>query len=97
MCSRSHKRGHLKTSGNNTMPTYDDANIPLIGDHDHYKFLGKLQNTQHLDDKVTTEFAEEYDKQMWVIWTSPLSCQCEIKATNTYTLPTLQYYMWTTD
>ena len=61
------------------MPTYDDANIPLIGDHDHYKFLGKLQNTQHLDDKVTTEFAEEYDKQMWVIWTSPLSCQCEIK------------------
>lgn len=62
------------------MPTYDDANIPLIGDHDHYKFLGKLQNTQHLDDKVTTEFAEEYNKRMWVICTSPLSCQCEIKA-----------------
>ena len=46
----------------NTMPTYDDDNIPLIGDHDHYTFLGKLQNTQHLNDKVTKEAAEEYEK-----------------------------------
>ena len=74
------KRGHLKTSGNNTMPTYDDDNIPLIGDHDHCKFLGKLQNTQHLDDKVTKEAAEEYEKRMWVIWTSPLSIPRKVKS-----------------
>ena len=29
------KRGNLKTSENNTRPVYDDANIPLNGDHDH--------------------------------------------------------------
>ena len=79
------------------MSAYDDANIPLVGDHDHYKFLGKLQNTQHLDDKVIEEAANEYEKRMWVIWTSPLSIPRKIKATNTYALPSLQYYMWTTD
>ena len=55
------KRSRLNTSGNNTMPTYDDASIRLIGDPDHYKFLGKLQNTQHLDYKVTKEESKEYD------------------------------------
>ena len=29
------KRGDLKTSENNTMPAYDDANIPLNGYHDY--------------------------------------------------------------
>lgn len=28
------KRSRLNTSGNNTMPTYDDASIPVIGDQD---------------------------------------------------------------
>ena len=59
--------------------------------------MGKLQNTQHLDDKVTKEAAEEYEKGMLVIWTSPLSIPRKVKAKNTYALPTLQYYMWTTD
>ena len=71
------------------MPSYDDVSILLIGDQDHYKFLGKLQNTQHLDDKVTKEAAIEYEKRMWVIWTSPLSIPLKVKATNTYALPTL--------
>lgn len=88
---------NLKTNGNNTIPAYDDANIPLIGDHDHYKFLGKLQNTQQLDDKVIQDAAEEYEKRMRVIWTSPLSIPRTVKATNTYALPTLQYYRRTTD
>lgn len=44
------KRRHLKTSENNTMPVYDDANIPLNGDHDHLKFLGKLYHNKHLDE-----------------------------------------------
>ena len=97
-CAAIHiKRGHLKTSGNNSMPAFDNTNIPLIGDHDHYKFLGKLQNTHHIDDKVIEEVANEYEKRMWVIWTSPLPIPRKIKATNTYALPSLQYYMWTTD
>ena len=51
------KRSRLNTSGNNTMPTYDDR----WTDPDHYKFLGKLQNTQHLDYKVTKEASKEYN------------------------------------
>ena len=44
------------------MPSYHS------GYQDHYTFLGKLQNTQHLDDKVLTkEAAEEYEKRIWVI------------------------------
>ena len=34
---------------------------------------------------------------MWVIWSSPLSIPRKIKEPNSYALPTLQYYMWTTD
>ena len=35
-CAAIHiKRGHLKTSENNTISAYDDANIPLNGDHVH--------------------------------------------------------------
>ena len=99
-CAVVHKEiGRPNTSGNNTMhmPTYDVASLPLIGDQDHCKFLGKLQNAQHLDDKVTKDATEEYEKRMWVVWTSPLSFLRKVKATNTYALPTLQYYMWTTD
>ena len=33
--SHTQKRCHLKTSENNTMPVYNGANIPLIGDHGH--------------------------------------------------------------
>ena len=43
------------------MPAYHS------GYQDHYTFLDKLQNTQHLDDKVTKEAAEEYEKRIWVI------------------------------
>ena len=35
-CAAIHiKRGHLKSCENNTIPAYDDANIPLNSDHDH--------------------------------------------------------------
>ena len=89
------ERGQLKTTVNNIMRAHDDDNIALIGDHDLYKFLGKFQNTQHLDDKTIEQVAEEYRKRMWVIWSSPLSIPGKVKATNTCALPTLQYYMWT--
>ena len=35
-CAAIHiKRGHPKSSENNTISAYDDANIPLNGDQDH--------------------------------------------------------------
>lgn len=85
-CAVHIKRGQLKTTANNIMPAHDDDNIALI---DHYEFLGKFQNTQHLDDKTIEEAAEEYRKRM-------LSVPRKVKATN-YALPTMQCYMWTTN
>ena len=37
------------SSEKSTIPAFDDVNITLIADNNHYTFLGKLQYTQHLD------------------------------------------------
>lgn len=34
--------------------------LKILDHHDHYKFLGEFQNTQHLDEKTIEEAAEEY-------------------------------------
>ena len=45
------KQGKLVTNDNNTeVPVSKDCSIPVIGNEDHYKFLRKYQNTQHLED-----------------------------------------------
>ena len=99
-CAAIHmKRGKLNTNNNNTngMPVSNNCTIPVIGSDDHYKFLGKYQNTEHLEDKVIEEASKEYEKRLWTVWTSPLSIPRKVRATNTYAVPVLQYYMWTTD
>ena len=66
--------------------------------NNHYNFVGKLQYSQHLDCWVIKEAAKEYERRIWVIWTSALSIPRKVKATNTYAaLPSLPYYMRTTD
>ena len=56
--SHTQKRGHLKTSENNTMPVYDGANIPLIGDHGHYKLktLNYINTTDDVHIKLVKSF-----------------------------------------
>lgn len=56
--SHTQKRCHLKTSENNTMPVYDGANIPLIGDHGHYKFktLNYINTTDDVHIKLVKSF-----------------------------------------
>ena len=87
------KRDHRETSGNNTMPAYDDANIPLIGNHDHYKFLGKLQNTQHLDDKVSRKPLMNMRNEFG----SSGRPHCQFHARSKLRILTRYLHMWTTD
>ena len=50
------KRGKLSTSNNSiALPVSNDCTIPVLSNDDHYKFLGKYQNSQHLEDKVIEE------------------------------------------
>ena len=56
------KQGKLVTNVNNAeMPVSKDCSIPVIGNEDHYKFLGMYQNTQHLENKVIEEASKEYE------------------------------------
>jgi hypothetical protein len=98
-CAAIHiKRGKINTEQDtNSMPVSHDCKIPIINSEDHYKFLGKFQNTEHLENKVIDEASKEYENRLWAIWTSPLSIPRKIRATNVYAVPVLQYYMWTTD
>ena len=98
-CAAIHmKRGKLAPNDSVAeMPVSNDCSIPVIGSEDHYKFLGKYQNTQHLEDKVIEEASNQYENRPWAVWTSPLSIPRKVRATNVYAAPVLQYYMWTTD
>ena len=98
-CAAIHmKRGKLAPNDSaSEMPVSNDCSIPVIGSEDHYKFLGKYQNTQHLEDKVIEEASNQYENRLWAVWTSPLSIPRKVRATNVYAVPVLQYYMWTTD
>ena len=75
------KQGKLVTNDNNTeVPVSKDCSIPVIGNEDHYKFLGKYQNTQHLEDKVIEEASKKYENRLWAVWTSPLLIPCKVCA-----------------
>ena len=94
-CAAIHmKRGKLVINDNtNEMPESKDCSNPVIGSEDYYKFLGKYQNTQHLEDKVIEEASKECENRLWAVWTSPLSVPLRARATNVYAVPVLQYYM----
>ena len=94
-CAAIHmKRGKLAPNDSaSEMPVSNDCSIPVIGSEDHYKLLGKYQNTQHLEDKVIEEASNQYENRLWAVWTSPLSIPRKVRATNVYAIPVLQYYM----
>ena len=81
-CAAIHmKQGKLVTNDNSSkMPVSKNCSIPVIGNEDHYKFLGKYQNTQHLEDKVIEEASKKYENRLWAVWTSPLLIPCKVCA-----------------
>ena len=92
-CAAIHiKKGKLQKSQN--LPLTSGSEIPVLGEEDHYKFLGKLENVNQLDKQVFKQASLEYLRRLATIWTSPLSIPRKIKASNTFAYPVLQYYMW---
>ena len=60
-----------------------------------YKFLGVLESVNQ-EDKLTLECAAKiYLRRMSVIWSSPLSDENRVRASNQFALPVLSYLMWT--
>lgn len=71
--------------------------IPVLGENDFYKFLGKYESVKQLEEKVMEEASKEYEKRLHAIWSSPISIPRKVKAANTFAVPVLLYHMWTTD
>ena len=79
------------------LPLNEKDSISMLNADDQYKFLGKFQNSSHLDKMAFEHSSKEYIKRLSVIWSSNISIPGKIKATNTFAIPTLQYHMWTAD
>ena len=83
-CTTIHiKGGKLENTEN--QPLTSGSQIPVLGEEDHYKFLGKLQNIKQLD-----QASQEYLRRLAAIWTSPLTIPRKVEVTNTLSYPVLE-------
>ena len=89
-------RGKLQTNQENVSIS-DTEKLKILDTDDHYKFLGKYENSVQLEQQVCNEATSEYLKRLSVIWSSNISIPRKVLATKTFALPTLQYHTWTTD
>ena len=89
------KRG--KIVPNEELPLHIGNQIPVLGEGDYYKFLGKYENAKQLEKEVQRDASKEYIRRLSVIWSSPLSFTRKVKATNSFATSVLLYHMWTAD
>ena len=89
-------RGKLQINEENVSIT-DTEELKILDTDDHYKFLGKYENSVQVEQQVCNEATSEYLKRLPVIWSRNISIPKKVLATKTFALPTLQYHMWTTD
>ena len=68
--------------------------IKSLTDDSQYKFLGVLESIKQEDSLVLESAARVYLQRLSVIWSSPLSDQRKVVATNQFALPVLVYFMW---
>ena len=95
-CAAVHvKRG--KIVPNEGLPLHSGNQIPVLGEGDYYKFLGKYENATQLEKEVQRDASKEYIRRLSVIWSSPLSFTRKVKATNSFATSVLLYHMWTAD
>ncbi|XP_068738811.1 uncharacterized protein [Montipora capricornis] len=95
-CAAIHiKGGKLQNTEN--LPLISGSQIPVLGEDDHYKFLGKIQNVNQLDKQVFEQASQEYLRRLAAIRAAPFSIPRKVKATNTFAYPVLQYYMWSSE
>ena len=64
-----HRSGKLQINEENISIT-DTEELKILGTDDHYKFLGKCENSVQLEQQVCNEASSEYLKRLSVIWSS---------------------------
>ena len=77
-CSTIHTKGG-KLQNTENLPLTGGTQIPVLGEEDHYKLLGKLQNVKHLDKQVFEQASQEYLRRLAAIWTSHSSYQEKLR------------------
>ena len=95
MRSCAHKERKIMPSSE--LPLTSGDNIPILGEDDYYKFLGKFENSVQLEGKVLELASEEFVQWLHIIWSSPLTVPHKVKSTNCFAIPVLQYHMWSSD
>ena len=78
-------------------PLTSGDNIPVPGEYDYYKFLGKFENSVQLEGNVLELANEEFVRRLHIIWSLHLTVPRKVKATNCFAIPVLQYHMWSSD
>ena len=89
------KRGCVKQTEN--MEIDELKSIKSLLEENTYKFLGVLENSKQ-EDKLAQALEnawKEYLRRLAIIWSSPLSDQSKVVASNQYALPVLSYLIWT--
>ena len=71
-----------------------NGSISVMESSDKYKFLGKYENFEQLD---MFTFQKEYLRRLNIIWSSPLSVPRKLTASTVFAMPSLEYFMGTSD
>lgn len=72
-----------------------NVKIPTLEDGQQYKFLGVFESLRQEERIVLRCAAREYLRRLSVIWSSPLSDNHRVIASNQFALPAMSYFMWT--
>ena len=86
-----------KESKSEDLPIGAKYSISVMESSDKYKFLGKYENFEYLDKFTFQQAEKEYLRRLNVIWSSPLSVPSKQTACIVFALPTLEYFMGTSN
>ena len=86
-----------KVSKSEDLPIGATDSISVMESSDKYKFLGKDENFEQLDTFTFQQAEKEYLRRLNVIWSSPLSVPRKLTASIVFAMPTLEYFMGTSD
>ena len=81
-------RGKLQTNQEN-VPISDTEELKILDTDDHYKFLGKYENSVQREEQFRNEPTSEYLKRLSVIWSSNITIPRKVVSIKTFALPTL--------
>ena len=86
-----------KVSKSEDLPIGARDSVSVVEASDKYKFLGKYENFEQLDNFTFQQAEEEYLRRLNVIWSSPLSVPRKLTACIVFAMPALEYFMGTSD